>query len=120
MTIPLNVFIEERSIPEPNSGCWIWAGSWGSGKPGARYGDFRRNTRPHLAHRAAYEVFIGMIPPGAHVLHRCDVSVCCNPRHLFVGTNRDNIADSMAKGRRKGVTRKRPSGLVYRKESKPR
>jgi hypothetical protein len=58
-------------------------------------------------------VFKGAIPPGIHVLHECDIGACINPAHLFLGTNTDNIEDSMNKGRRKGVTRKRPCGLRY-------
>ena len=105
--------IEDRLCPEPNSGCWLWEGSTGPGKPGFRYGDFRRNGRHGLVHRYMYEKYIGPIPPGMHVLHRCDVPICGNPAHLFVGTNLDNIRDSVAKSRRKGVTRNRPSGLTY-------
>jgi predicted amino acid dehydrogenase len=33
------------------------------------------------------------------VLHRCDTPRCCNPAHLFLGTQLDNIADATAKGR---------------------
>jgi len=48
------------------------------------------------------------------------VTACVNPDHLFLGSNNDNIKDSMQKGRRKGRTRNRPTGLKYNwtKESK--
>lgn len=103
--------IEERSVPDPNSGCWLWTAS--TQKSG--YGDFRAFGRKHfLSHRASYTVFVGDIPEGMHILHKCDNPSCCNPNHLSVGTNHENILDSMKKGRRKGVGRVRPSGLTYK------
>lgn len=104
----LQVFIGQR-IERSESGCWMWTRS----RQAQGYGDFRYQGKHYTAHRAAYEAFTGPIPAGMHVLHRCDVRACCNPEHLFLGTNRDNIADSVAKGRRKGITRRRPSGLTY-------
>jgi hypothetical protein len=93
----------------PWSGCWIWSRS-----PGQQgYGDFRRERKHYQAHRYSYQLYKGPIG-GLHVLHRCDVAGCVNPDHLFLGTNQDNIRDSVAKGRRKGP-RYRPKGLVYKR-----
>lgn len=50
-------------------------------------------------HRAAYSAFVGEIPVGAHVLHKCDVRNCINPNHLFLGSNLDNVADRVTKKR---------------------
>mgnify|MGYP001615900357 CR=1 FL=1 len=76
-------------------GCWYWLNSNIRG-----YGRTSRDGRPLLAPRASYELRYGAVPRGLLVLHSCDVPACVRPSHLFVGTNADNIADSMAKGRR--------------------
>jgi len=107
--------VEERIIPVTESGCWLWQGS----TTGRGYGDFRSNGTHWLLHRFMWLKYKGPIPEGMHVLHMCDVRLCCNPDHLFLGTNADNIQDSMNKGRRKGVTRKRPSGLRYNHTKTP-
>ena len=81
--------------------CWVWgAGSFKRVKkmPG-RYGGFWLDGRMRYAHRVAWEVFVGEIPPGMNVLHRCDNPPCCNPDHLFLGTQKDNVHDMMAKDR---------------------
>ena len=85
----------DRVSPEPNSGCWLWIGS--ADKSG--YGHFSNEGKYARAHRWAYEHFIGPIPQGQHVCHRCDVTCCVNPDHLFAGTNRENFEDLWRKGR---------------------
>lgn len=74
--------------------CWLW-----KGEVSKRYGTFRYHGEKYLAHRFSYEHFIGPIPDGMYVLHTCDVPSCCNPEHLFLGTNADNMADKCSKDR---------------------
>lgn len=76
--------------------CWIW--------PGARlnsgYGCINVKGRTITTHRVAWELSNGQpVPDGLQVLHRCDVKLCCNPAHLFLGTQSENLHDMVAKGR---------------------
>ena len=75
--------------------CWKWTGS----KLKYGYGNISVNDAIKLAHRVSYEMHKGKIPDGLHCLHICDNPECCNPLHLRLGTNADNVADKMAKGR---------------------
>lgn len=75
--------------------CWPWQA--GVDKDG--YGRFRSMYVNHRSHRVAYQLANGDIPAGLCVLHACDNPKCCNPNHLSIGTNLDNIADRVAKGR---------------------
>lgn len=76
------------------SGCWLWTGHCNTGG----YGKFTMGNET-LANRVSYILYIGPIPKGLHVLHVCDVPCCVNPAHLFVGDDRDNCLDAIAKGR---------------------
>ena len=98
-----------RVSPEPNSGCWLWAGVTSPAGYGqvARVASGRRRVRG--AHRLSYEHFVGRIPDGLFVCHRCDVPACVNPDHLFLGTHADNMADMRRKER--GLHHTRPERL---------
>lgn len=75
--------------------CWVWTAE--RTKDG--YGRFALHGRSRRAHRVAYLLCIGQIPDGLFVCHRCDNPPCCNPAHLFLGTDLDNVNDSITKGR---------------------
>jgi hypothetical protein len=65
-------------------------------------------------HRIAYEWAYGPIPEGLCVLHKCDNPPCCNPSHLFLGTNHDNQQDSLRKGRHANAAKTHcPQGHPY-------
>ena len=84
-----------HAIVRPKSRCWIWTGASIGG-----YGRATVGRRSRWVHHVSYEKYVGPIAAGLLVLHRCDVPLCCNPDHLFLGTQKENIADCILKGRR--------------------
>lgn len=92
--------LERNSIPEPNSGCLLWLGSYLDNG----YGQMRAGNT-NTAHRVAWETANGPIPDGLHVLHKCDVRGCINVAHLKLGTRQDNMDDMVAKGRQQRGTK---------------
>src|SRR5580698_5257741 len=75
--------------------CWLWQRA----RNHYGHGQVWFDGRLHLAHRLVWALVIGDIPNSMYVLHKCDVPACCNPDHLFLGTQQDNIADMIIKGR---------------------
>jgi hypothetical protein len=91
---PLERFWEKIKRGSPDS-CWEW--QWNTGNHG--YGQFHYKRTPHLSHRMAYEFTYGEIPSGAYVLHTCDNRRCCNPNHLYLGSQLDNGEDASLRQR---------------------
>lgn len=77
--------------------CWLWTGVkhniYG-------YGQFSVGYKQYRAHRYAYQTMVGEIPAGMDVCHSCDIRSCVNPSHLWLGMQKDNMADMAEKGRR--------------------
>lgn len=76
--------------------CWLWTGAK-RGKSG--YGAMKYNGKVVATHRVSWMIHNGEIPDGLNVCHKCDVRLCVNPDHLFLGTQSDNMMDCSNKGR---------------------
>lgn len=110
------VHFQDRIMPEPNSGCWLWAGKItrnGYGKITWRY----RHHRERYAHRFSYETYRGPIPDGLAIDHLCRVRSCVNPDHLRVCTQRENILAGTGMSARHILKTHCPRGHAYDQEN---
>lgn len=86
----------KRVEPDTNGGCWFWSGAPGAGG----YGVLWFEGRYQKAHRVSWALHNGFMPDrSVKVCHKCDVPACVNPDHLWLGSQADNVADMVRKGR---------------------
>jgi hypothetical protein len=111
---PISERLADLSMPEPNTGCWIWIGHvdrCGYGKVGSVDGE-------SLAHRASFKTFVGPIRDGFELHHRCRERSCINPDHLQQVRHADNVAAAdYTKNHRNGRKRRCKRGHPFTPEN---
>jgi len=91
--------LNSKFIKDPKTQCWNWKNDLN--KDG--YGRITVSGKRYYAHRFSWIVHNGEIPADLYVLHKCDNPRCVNPKHLFLGTQKDNMADKESKGRSNNI-----------------
>lgn len=91
---PLDFFFE-RVACCPVTGCWFWLGAMGT----RGYGNLSLLGKYLNAHVASFLIFNGPIPADQVVRHTCHQRLCCNPDHLILGSQRQNMIDMIQAGR---------------------
>jgi hypothetical protein len=94
----LNKFM--KKVSKQPDGCWLWTGA-----NNYKYGHFTLDNEIY-AHRSSFILHGNEIPKDMLVLHKCDVPLCVNPNHLFLGTHAENMQDKVNKGRQSRGTKK--------------
>lgn len=84
--------------------CWPFMGARASNGYGRAKMPVRGSRITDRTHRIAFLIANGWMPKGRLrgalvIRHRCDNPICCNPAHLEAGTQADNVADALSRGR---------------------
>jgi hypothetical protein len=94
-TNPIEYFFKNISDESHPNGCWIWMAA----KDKDGYGTLWKDRKKKRAHRFSYEIHKSIIPKDLIICHTCDTPSCCNPEHLWLGTQWDNARDREKKNR---------------------
>ncbi len=97
--IDIKIRLENKQIKNGENECWGWSGAKDSHGYGIISNRNTANASPEKAHRVSFELMNGEIPHGLVVRHKCDNPECTNPKHLEVGTQKQNMQDCSSRGR---------------------
>lgn len=111
-------FVRQNVVVDGN-GCWIWQGTVDKRGYGRKSYRFKSSGRGVLVHRYLYQLLHGIeLRRDQFLCHTCDVPRCCNPDHLWIGTNGENQRDAALKGRHQETKKTHcPKGHPYNEEN---
>jgi hypothetical protein len=99
LTIDVQMRFWQKVDIKSKEECWLWEGYKAfDAKRKHYYGRFSLGKLIYQAHRISYAIYYNQDPGQFMVCHSCDTTLCCNPNHLFLGTNSDNQLDFSDKG----------------------
>lgn len=97
---PHDVFKQVDMKGKTEDDCWPYTGYLRTDPQGFKRGIFALDGKKLYAHRVVWECYNGRsLAPGEVVRHECDNTVCCNPKHLLVGVQKDNVKDMLERER---------------------
>lgn len=102
----------EHLPDRPKDGCWEWKGH----KENHGYGRMRYKGKRYRVHRAMMLVIHGELPQGKVVMHLCHNKSCCNPKHLKIGTQRENIIMDFERGAKSAKGASNPNSKLTAKQ----
>jgi len=102
-----------KKVLKIDDGCWEWQGSLSSSGYGKIHLRGCGENENHGTHRLSWFLHFGEIPISMSILHKCDNPKCCNPEHLFIGTQMDNVQDRIKKEGRITLYQIRVNRLKY-------
>lgn len=95
MNLSVYTILQEYKVEiDPTTECWNYVG-----RQSGRYPRVTYDKSKYQLHRLSWKLTYGDIPDNLYVCHKCDNTKCCNPSHLFLGTQYDNMQDMVRKGR---------------------
>jgi len=107
--LPIKEKFEHFFVKGGDDECWHWNARLSP----KGYGCFSWGKKTWFAHRASLLIYRGeTVPEGMVTLHSCDNPSCVNPKHLSIGTNKENQIDSWSKNRRKKDCKLKPSEVL--------
>jgi len=113
-SMPVEERFHDKYHKDKSNGCWIWDKAldrqgYGTISIGILSNGTKRKVK---APRIMWELYHGENPGDMFVCHHCDNPSCVNPKHLFLGTHKDNQSDSVNKGRHRSIGGKNPKAKL--------
>lgn len=97
---PHDVFKQVDMKGKTADECWPWTGYARPGNRGEKRGIFALDGKKLYAYRVVWETYNGRpLAENEVIRHTCDNTLCCNPKHLLVGVQADNVADMVQRER---------------------